>query len=481
MTDATPRQQKLRTSCDRCGAAKLKCDRGQPECGRCLSLGLPCVYGVSRKAGKPPRARHAELRTESSYTTSDHPVGMDVDKPGHSSSSCGSVVLNTGLASAQLPSVNNNNMLWDAVDDNTNTNNNLMTSVDGPDPYGNLVAPSLANFTSLDFDEWVFPNLSSDNLLSTTATPISTSLESGGFSAHAPISAALESGRHSTQPAVKSMTHHLDQSTYIDSSSIAGSRGHDCPREAYSVLGSLSFLSLNQIVPAPPYSVPASASASTSTGTASGVPLDHVLRINREASESLSRLLTCPCARSPHLALLYASIFSRILIWYQQAAGCTQSASWSPAAATLDTALRSASTSTSTSTSRSGSGSSPWLSSAASTISTGCASTPTLSQTTGLAVAPTQMAIGSFNVDDQRVQATFKAQLVSSEMRRAGSVIDLFASESSSGQSSADGCSSGGVDSLYRSLSSWLRSEHSRIAGIMRSKLSELSDNHTLE
>jgi len=48
---------KLRSSCDGCGTAKVKCDRGHPECGRCATLSLTCVYGLSRKFGKPPRKR----------------------------------------------------------------------------------------------------------------------------------------------------------------------------------------------------------------------------------------------------------------------------------------------------------------------------------------------------------------------------------------------------------------------------------------
>jgi hypothetical protein len=57
---------KLRTSCDACGAAKLRCDRGQPACGRCLVYGAACVYGLSRKMGKPPRQklRQASVRAE---------------------------------------------------------------------------------------------------------------------------------------------------------------------------------------------------------------------------------------------------------------------------------------------------------------------------------------------------------------------------------------------------------------------------------
>ncbi|KAI8716719.1 hypothetical protein NCS52_00966200 [Fusarium sp. LHS14.1] len=52
-------QPKFRSSCDACGQAKIKCDRVRPACSRCIAQGLDCVYGVSRKAGKPPRRRLA--------------------------------------------------------------------------------------------------------------------------------------------------------------------------------------------------------------------------------------------------------------------------------------------------------------------------------------------------------------------------------------------------------------------------------------
>lgn len=84
MTEARrqiPRQPKLRASCDECGAAKLKCDRGQPQCGRCMSLGLTCVYGVSRKMGKPPREK-PRVGSEAPRTApvfSEHPASHDRD------------------------------------------------------------------------------------------------------------------------------------------------------------------------------------------------------------------------------------------------------------------------------------------------------------------------------------------------------------------------------------------------------------------
>jgi hypothetical protein len=56
-TLTTSKALKLRASCEGCGTAKVRCDRGQPKCSRCVALGLSCIYGISRKFGKPPRKR----------------------------------------------------------------------------------------------------------------------------------------------------------------------------------------------------------------------------------------------------------------------------------------------------------------------------------------------------------------------------------------------------------------------------------------
>ena len=53
----THKRAKLRSSCEGCGYAKVKCDRGQPSCNRCIVQGVHCVYAISRKNGKPPRKR----------------------------------------------------------------------------------------------------------------------------------------------------------------------------------------------------------------------------------------------------------------------------------------------------------------------------------------------------------------------------------------------------------------------------------------
>ncbi|KAH8756022.1 hypothetical protein F5883DRAFT_430162, partial [Diaporthe sp. PMI_573] len=43
------RSPMLRSACDACGSAKVRCDKSKPECVRCTNRGLPCNYSVSRR------------------------------------------------------------------------------------------------------------------------------------------------------------------------------------------------------------------------------------------------------------------------------------------------------------------------------------------------------------------------------------------------------------------------------------------------
>jgi len=207
---------------------------------------------------------------------------------------------------------------------------------------------------------------------------------------------------------------------------------HNCHKLAYSTLDSLCIREQN--------ATPSSSSDGLPTQT-----LDNVLCRNKEATSNLIQLLKCPCSRDPHLAMLYASITSKILIWYQLAAGCKKSSSWGSAPPSSTT------------------------SSTPSSMSSGSRSvhqkTPTLAQSTGFAVAPMQITVGAFSVEDETAQDALKRQLLLSELKKAGLLIEVF-----SAQGANEGIS-GGVDDLYVSLGRWLRCELSRTVRILKSGL----------
>jgi hypothetical protein len=47
-------KEKFRSSCDRCSSSKVRCNKEHPRCQRCQQQRLSCVYGRSRRKGKPP-------------------------------------------------------------------------------------------------------------------------------------------------------------------------------------------------------------------------------------------------------------------------------------------------------------------------------------------------------------------------------------------------------------------------------------------
>ncbi|RMD42406.1 hypothetical protein DV735_g2698, partial [Chaetothyriales sp. CBS 134920] len=220
---------------------------------------------------------------------------------------------------------------------------------------------------------------------------------------------------------------------------------HDCEREGKAIWSSLS----------PPAQEPLY------------IFLDYVIRINREACEGLVRLLHCSCARSPHLALLYISAFTRVLMWYRQAAAHSIGNTTQPCGSGADTPVSTAA-------------SDAWQPRHDSTASAHgpppvsvCAKPQSQQHVFG----PSQMAMGSITISDQRIKKVLELQLLSSEMRKAARVIDLFALLGSGGHNSvAQGPDSlGGIDNLYVSLSSWLRGEHIKAAHVINSELASLS------
>jgi hypothetical protein len=200
---------------------------------------------------------------------------------------------------------------------------------------------------------------------------------------------------------------------------------HSCPRGSYELFRDL-------ICPAPFLHAPKSSLDMVSA------QLDQVLHFNRDAIDRLNRLLKCSCAKSGHRIMVHASIISRILIWYQQAAGLN--------GVPLST-------------------SSPSSPSSSVTPETGTSRPAILAQSTGFAVDQSPISVGTFNIDDQNLQTAIRIQLVLSELKNAANVIQLFTTQD------AGECSGHGVISLYSNLGAWLQSELSRTADMLKDKL----------
>ena len=91
-----------------------------------------------------------------------------------------------------------------------------------------------------------------------------------------------------------------------------------CAYEAHSILGALNCTGKHSIMQDDIRTTRAELSSKPCENAI--LRLDNILQRSKLAVTSVTRLLDCSCAQEPHLAMLYASIVSKVLSWYQVAA-----------------------------------------------------------------------------------------------------------------------------------------------------------------
>ncbi|KAI1470001.1 uncharacterized protein F4812DRAFT_421167 [Daldinia caldariorum] len=383
-TTTTTTTPKLRSSCDSCGSAKVRCDRSRPKCRRCVTLGIDCVYGISRKLGRVPRrGLSTNIKFRASIGTSGQTQTLQSDD-------------NLGGSESTV------------FEEPRRVHSEAEESFSGPGcetslPGSNIDAPSSNTYGHNQFGLDIFNPLAMDQW------PQFDVLDFGIRTASSPKDSTAEAGIRKASDTRAS---------------------HSCARESYEIFA-------DSICPAPDLHAP---DTNSDTVTAR---LDQVLHFNRKAIDRLSGLLKCSCAKSGHRIMVHASIISRILIWYQQAAGwpCSTSLETSPADV-LDNnggAISSSASSPSEPNEATGTGSSKLR---------------ILPRTTGFVVTGVPATLGTFSIEDGKMQAVIRNHLVLSELSRMSTLIDLFSSHFSGELSVA------GTSGLYTYIAAWLRNEY---------------------
>ncbi|KAL6705908.1 hypothetical protein ACN47E_006187 [Coniothyrium glycines] len=157
--------------------------------------------------------------------------------------------------------------------------------------------------------------------------------------------------------------------------------------------------------------------------------LDSVLAITKSAVQSVMQLLGCSCASDPHLAMLYSSITSKILMWYQIAAGIGSAAP--------------------SYTSNSSYASSPSTSTSSSPLSTPGSE---IEMSFGIQMQPLRFGTYEFG---ELAQEKLRRQVVARELKNCSLLVDAIAYWTGDGQAQAE--------FLYDVLGAWLKSEYHRI------------------
>lgn len=217
------------------------------------------------------------------------------------------------------------------------------------------------------------------------------------------------SSTSSSEQSPKSLT--FSQSRSRLSVSVAIPTSHCCSELAHSTLESLRIIGPD---------------STQSWSCAESKSLDFVLSTTKTAVQNVLKLLNCSCSSDPHLSMLYSSITSKILNWYQIAAGVN------PAAAPLGAPSLSSS------------------SPASSSVYSSPLSTPGSEQSTfSVQMQPLKFGLYQF---DEATQERLRRQVVLKELKKCGQLVEALANWHGNGQSEQ-------AEFLYDVLGAWLKSE----------------------
>ncbi|KAA8612591.1 Fungal transcriptional regulatory protein [Pyrenophora tritici-repentis] len=322
---ATPLNQKklkLRASCDSCAASKVKCSKDHPICARCFANNTQCVYGVSRKHGKPGRSRKRNpdgtqfikfskqrlspdrtdfskytLQSEHSLPQTDLEMGTNWASDWSTTTPSLPATPDFGIEATPEPFYTNLDSseigFMDPAFLSTAQVKPKTTQIAQPDlvlgdqfaktPLEQLCSPEpQARDAYMDTKD-LKPLRYTYNDTMSTAHPHSFSSSS---TIHTPMSQSMGS---------------YDPPQFLADSSKP--TPHCCYTLAYSTFQSISMLGTDT------YPVLNQEALTSDLSTA------------RLAIDSVLQLVRCPCSSNPHLAMLYSSITSKILTWCRIAGG----------------------------------------------------------------------------------------------------------------------------------------------------------------
>ncbi|KAF9691980.1 hypothetical protein EKO04_010008 [Ascochyta lentis] len=434
------RRPKLRASCDACAASKVKCSKDHPICQRCSANGSQCIYGVSRKHGKPGRTRKRNpdgtpfIKGSKQRPSPDgsefgkfrvrpEPIALplpefDVASAWNSSwSSTPSLRSTPEFEFEMTPEPFDLTMTPEPMYMDSSMSMGfpfmdefLMSGTDFPMDPMQSVEPELtfrdpfAKRQSVQLD---LPDIQAlkDYIGGEAVNPFDCTFQDVGLGI-----SLNDSCTTSAEPSPKNMT--FDQSRSRLSVSVSMPTSHCCSSLAQSTLESLHIIGPDSTQPWPNVELKS---------------LDSVLSTTKLAVQSVLQLLSCPCSSDPHLSMLYSSITSKILNWYQIAAGVHPAAAPLAAAPSLT------------------SGSSP-----TSSVYPSPLSTPGSEQSTfSIQMQPLKFGLYQFDEADQE---RLRRQVVLKELKKCGQLVDALANWRGNGQSEQ-------AEFLYDVLGAWLKSE----------------------
>lgn len=288
---------KLRSACDACSVAKVKCDKKKPVCDRCRTNSFTCSYSPSRRHGKQSWAERVAEQQYLNSAMSTPPTTTPLMTPSlfpfpslyGANDSLGFGLTPLGLT----PAASQPGPL------------DQMMGADGGDGQG-------ADYSTLVGFDTLGDGL--DFLSHWTGVGSGVDLRSGSETSETQVHGT---GPNSTSNSISAGETSTPTTSPEDTTSISEPPQppiHDCEAKAFTTLHSIHYCTMLHT------DRPGMLKQTrTSSGNVSNhmPPLDKVLFFNRVAMSTLKELLDCRCAQQPHLALLYMAIISKALFLCQ--------------------------------------------------------------------------------------------------------------------------------------------------------------------
>ncbi|KAK8009837.1 hypothetical protein PG990_008802 [Apiospora arundinis] len=314
METVTPRcRTRLRRACDGCSVAKVKCDRKDlAACDRCQLNEIECTFSVSRRYGKQSWSK----RVASQWGGGEPSSAPAARPPGPGG---GSGVGRGGSDVYLFSPLDVGDVVFDGApfwgEDGFNaTYGDMAIDMDMASTEHTALPRHLRIKEGLPFgDESTTTATSSLASVSSTASAsASMSLPPSHAAPSAPDAARRSSLPHDCEAQALAILQSLQHSP------AAIPREHLGPGSKGVAVGYKS-----SVWPQPPdagATAPSPSPTTTGTGTDVLPSPDEVLLVNKAALQRFAQLADCPCAVTPHLALLYLALLAKMLFWYREAA-----------------------------------------------------------------------------------------------------------------------------------------------------------------
>lgn len=313
----------FRASCDPCAASKVRCTKEQHGCSRCVQNGLKCVYGRSRRKGKPPSNKFSFPQSISRDSRPSPPTSVSPQARSVAPAPSSSWVV--GQHPSQHQSNYNYNCPWsrspmfptDSYQDQA-LNNTMTTESERRTPNSFTPHQSLPDDNSA-------PQLPSNSEYTSwhnlTGADIMVA-DSGDFGS-LPMKISSEEHRNSSYDDLGDKADERDEELE-ELEGVNEDQHEPCITVACRLLSSLSQF-MHWDCRNGHISNDGGASDSRDQRKPRNLeeeapPSDIVFRTTQSATDSVSRLLNCTgsaCAQDASTLLVLSAVLSKILTWYQ--------------------------------------------------------------------------------------------------------------------------------------------------------------------